>query len=87
MFGYGFDENHELCKYCEGALLCMNMTNKEKIDKANGLKPKIPIAKKKQPLQIYFRKPKVVKGKVIVSFELDADWLRKQLGWDKRSGK
>jgi len=86
-FGWGFDDEYELCKYCTKALECMRETSKSKIAVQSGHNPQIPVAKKKEPLQIYFEKPKVIDGKVCIAFRIDAEWLKKQMGWGKYGSK
>lgn len=82
-FGWGFSDDHEMCQYCTKILECIENTTREHIAKQSGHNPKIPYATEPKRLQIYFEKPKVVGDQVIFSFKIEADWLRKKLGWGR----
>ena len=83
-FGWGFDGEHELCKYCTKALECMRETERNKVAVQTGQQPNIPYAKEKEQLKIWFEKPKIMDGKVNIAFRIDVEWLKKQIGWDKK---
>lgn len=83
-FGWGFEVGNDYCDFCSRILDCSEQTTRAKVAVQIGHTPNIPIAKDSQVPKVYVEKPREMDGKILFAFRIDSEWLKKQLGWNKR---